>query len=86
MRGWRALTLGWDRPIRACAATVRPEIPSLPRPRRDKLIPDDVRKVLYELEQLSQKARAEISRVFAERGLNKKQQANHMRLIRRDRG
>lgn len=53
---------------------------------RGKLIPPEVRKVLYELHLLSEAARAEIDRVFKDRGLSKRQQLNHMQLIKRAKG
>lgn len=86
MRGWRALTSDWDRPIRPAPPVARAAPARLTVIRRPRLVPSEVRKVLFDLDEISQKAQAEIRRLFAERGLDSAQQSQQMSRIRRERG
>lgn len=84
MRGWVALTSGWVRPI-------QPEMPPPVRPprkrvARERLLPPEVRKVLFDLDAIVRTANAEIRRVCEGRGLNKAQQAQQLKAIRKDQG
>lgn len=83
MKGWRALTYGWERPVQP-----GPEVTygQKPRRRREGIVPDEVRKVVSDLDAISLTAQKEIRRVLAEHGLDQTQQVQLVHRIRRARG
>jgi hypothetical protein len=83
VRGYRALTADWPRPV---MPELAPKVAAPKKRYRPMLLEPDACKVVSDLDAIAQKAQAEINRIFKEAGLTSKQQWQQMKLIRKGLG